>query len=60
MESREKRRKKTRRAKQVRAGKAIVWAGRIVHVLGQSHKLLQMILQQPLEQGPGQFTLRRN
>lgn len=40
--------KKKRRAKQV---KAIVWAGRRVHVLGQSHKLLHMLLQQPTERG---------
>lgn len=37
-----------KKAKQVRAGKAIEWAGRRVHVLGQSRKLLQMLLHQPL------------
>lgn len=38
-----------RKSKQVSAGKAIVWAGRRYHVLGQNHKPLQMLLHQPLE-----------
>lgn len=40
--------------------KFIIWAGRIVHVLAQSHKVLQILLLQSLELGIGHLTIFGN